>query len=557
MNIYPPRLNLSLIVALAAVVFSTTVWAAEEAPKIRLNSIGFLPDKEKKASIAAPCSQFAVLRVKDGVKVLEGTVGSSFTNPDTEEKLQVADFSALKEPGEYQLDVPGMGRSAPFRVAANVYDEPFYVVTRGMYLWRCGTVVKAIYHGQTFEHGPCHLNDAWMDLITGEHVKVESTKGWHDAGDYNKYVINAGVTVGCMFRAWEDFPAIRKVKLDIPESGGPLPDFLAELKWETDWLLTMQLSDGSVAHKISTMNFGGFILPERETADRFFVPWASAATADFVAMMAQTSRDLRPYDAAYADRCLAAARKSHAFLQAHPQNHNAEMKGVTTGGYGTNDWDDRLWAAAELWETTGDPAVLKDLETRIAGPEAQSRVDADFDWGNVKDLGLITYVLSSRPGRNEELVAKIRASFVAAADGIVQIAASHGYGRPLGSRYYWGCNGGVARQTLVLMTAHRLSPKPEYVQTSLAALDHLFGRNYCGRSFVTGLGFRPPMFPHDRRSGGDNVVDPWPGYLVGGSHPGATHWQDIQGDYRTNEIAINWNSALIYALAAFVEAPGQ
>jgi endoglucanase len=88
-------------------------------------------------------------------------------------------------------------------------------------------------------------------------------------------------------------------------------------------------------------------------------------------------------------------------------------------------------------------------------------------------------------------------------------------------------------------------------------LDHLFGRNYYGRSFVTGLGFRPPMFPHDRRSGGDNVVDPWPGYLVGGSHPGATHWQDIQGDYRTNEIAINWNSALIYALAAFVEAPGQ
>jgi endoglucanase len=292
MNIYPPRLNLSLIVALAAVVFSTTVWAAEEAPKIRLNSIGFLPDKEKKASIAAPCSQFAVLRVKDGAKVLEGTVGSSFTNPDTEEKLQVADFSAFKEPGEYQLDVPGWGGRPPFRVAASVYNEPFYVVTRGMYLWRCGTAVKAIYHGQTFEHGPCHLNDAWMDLITGEHVKVESTKGWHDAGDYNKYVINAGVTVGCMFRAWEDFPAIRKVKLDIPESGGPLPDFLAEIKWETDWLLTMQLPDGSVSHKVSTMNFGGFILPERETADRFFVPWASAATADFVAMMAQTSRDL-------------------------------------------------------------------------------------------------------------------------------------------------------------------------------------------------------------------------------------------------------------------------
>jgi endoglucanase len=551
------RLKLPLVAALAALVLLSTLWAAEEAPKIRLNTIGFLPDKEKKASIAAPCSGFAVVRAKDGAKVLEGTVGSSYLNPDTEEKLQVADFSALREPGEYQLDVPGVGRSAPFRVAASVYNEPFYVVTRGMYLWRCGTAVKAIYHGQTFEHGPCHLDDAWMDLITGEHVKVESTKGWHDAGDYNKYVINAGVTVGCMFRAWEDFPALRKVKLDLPESGGPLPDFLAEIKWETDWLLTMQLPDGAVSHKVSTKNFGGFILPERETADRFFVPWASAATADFVAMMAETARDLRPYDAAYADRCLAAARESYAFLQAHPQNHNAEMKGVTTGAYETTDWDDRLWAAAELWETTGDAAVLKDLETRIAGPDAQGRVDDNFDWDNVKNLGLITYVLSSRPGRNEELVAKIRASFVATADGIVQTAAGHGYGRPFGTRYYWGCNGGVARQSLVLMTAHRLSPKSAYVETTLAALNHLFGRNYYGRSFVTGLGFRPPMFPHDRRSAGDNVVEPWPGYLVGGSNPGATHWQDLQEDYRTNEIAINWNGALIYALAAFVDGSGQ
>ena len=57
----------------------------------------------------------------------------------------------------------------------------------------------------------------------------------------------------------------------------------------------------------------------------------------------------------------------------------------------------------------------------------------------------------------------------------------------------------------------------------------------------------------DRRSGGDNVADPWPGYLVGGPHPKAGDWHDEQGDYRTNEIAINWNSALVYALAACLE----
>lgn len=43
--------------------------------------------------------------------------------------------------------------------------------------------------------------------------------------------------------------------------------------------------------------------------------------------------------------------------------------------------------------------------------------------------------------------------------------------------------------------------------------------------------------------------------LVGGSHPGAKSWRDEQADFRTNEIAINWNAALIYALAGAL--PGR
>ncbi|MGD0383711.1 MAG: glycoside hydrolase family 9 protein, partial [Thermoguttaceae bacterium] len=177
----------------------------------------------------------------------------------------------------------------------------------------------------------------------------------------------------------------------------------------------------------------------------------------------------------------------------------------------------------------------------------------NWDWEEVKNLGLFTYLFSKRPGCDEALLAQVRESLLATADAIVKTRDRHGYARPLGTRYYWGCNGGVARQTLNLCAAYRLSPKPEYLETALDAINHLFGRNYYGRSFVTGLGDRPPMHPHDRRSGGDNVVDPWPGYLVGGPHPRATDWHDIQDDFRTNEIAINWNAALIYALAAFID----
>jgi endoglucanase len=547
-------IKIALVGALASTLLITSVTAAEEAPKIRLNSVGYLPAKEKKASIAAECSKFAVVRVKDNQKVLEGATTGPALNADTNEQIYTADFSAIKQPGEYRLEVTGVGKSAPFRVAGDVYNRPFYTVMRGMYLWRCGTAVKGTHNGNTFSHEACHMEDAWLDAVTGEHVRKEGTKGWHDAGDYNKYTVNAGVTVGAMFRAWEDFgPAIQKIRLDIPESGGKLPDFLAELKWEIDWLLTMQAPDGSVYHKVSTKKFGGFILPELEKEPRYFTPWGSPATADFTAMTAQAARHFRPYESEYADRCLEAAKKSYEFLKAHPENHNPDQTGFTTGGYGTRDADDRLWAAAELWQSTGDSDVLADLETRIKS--VQGKFDVNWDWGEVKNLGLFTYLFSKRTGRDEALLAQVRDSLLATADEIVKTCNQHGYGRPLGTLYYWGCNGGVARQTLNLCAAYRLSPKPEYLETALDAVNYLFGRNCYGRSFVTGIGDLPPMHPHDRRSGADNVVDPWPGYLVGGPHPRATDWRDVQEDFRTNEIAINWNAALIYALAAFIDPP--
>ncbi len=552
--------GLLLAFAFCAIVPVNSAWAADESSAIRLNTIGYLPLAEKKASLAAPCAMFAVVRVSDNSTVCAGKVTGPRWDADTGESLYTADFSEVKTPGDYQLVVPGVGQSAPFHIAADVYREPFYTVMRGFYLWRCGIAVSSTYHGHTFAHAACHTNDAWLDYVGGGHTRRDGTKGWHDAGDYNKYTVNAGVTLGVLFRAWEDFgPQLRNVRLDLPESGGKLPDFLAELKWELDWLLTMQAPDGSVYHKLSTTSFGGFIPPEQDTAERYFTPWGSEATADFVAMTAQAARIFRPYDPVFAARCLQAAQKSYRFLQAHPKYHPADQTGFSTGPYEVNDPNhraggipqNRLWAAAELWETTGSPDVLRDLETRIR--EVGGRVDADFDWDETKNLGLITYLFSQRSGRDPVLVALVRSNLLAVADDIVQTARSDSYGRPLGSRYYWGCNGGVARQTVLLMAADRLSSgKGGYRAAGLDALNHLFGRNCYGRSFVTGIGYRPPMHPHDRRSGANNMLDPWPGYLVGGPHPRATDWHDVQGDFKTNEIAINWNAALVYALAAFL-----
>jgi endoglucanase len=533
--------------------------------RIRLDTVGYLPNHAKRASVASPCSQFTVRNADTDNAAFTGTVSRPLNNADTGEDLYIADFSALKTPGTYYLDIPGVGRSAPFRVGGDVYNDAFTLVTHGMTLWRCGQAVSETYHGETFTHAACHTEDAYLDYVGGGHVRKDATGGWHDAGDYNKYVVNAGISVGVMLQAWEQFPdRLKRVSLGLPESGNGIPDYLDEVKYELDWVLKMQADDGSVYHKVSTLSFGGFIPPETETADRYFVPWGSPATADFVAMTAMAARIYRPFDSKFADRCLAAAQRSYDFLQAHPEDHSPDQRGFRTGGYTTTDDDDRLWAAAEMWETTGDPRCLQDLETRLRAwaphgegsmqsPATTGKVEAIWDWSDVADQGIFTYLLSKRRGRDSDLVDELHRDLIATADKVVDIAHRDDYARPMGNVFFWGCNGAVARQVVLLQTANRLSPNPAYVETSLDAIHHLLGRNVYGRSFVTGLGFDPPNHPHDRRSHENGVTNAWPGYLVGGAWPEATSWRDEQGHFQTNEIAINWNSAMIYALAGFYE----
>jgi endoglucanase len=527
-------------------------------PAVHLNTVGYLPESRKLGTAAVKIENFVVRDLKTGRQVMQGTASQTEVR-SAGKPLYEADFSAVTREGTYRIEFGERG-SSEFHVAKDVYNWPFYCVMRAMYLSRCGIEVSAVTGGKRFEHGPCHTEDAYLDFIGGPVGKrKDAAGGWHDAGDYNKYTVNAAFTVGTILTAWEHFhERLAPLKLDIPESGNQTPDFLDEARWELDWLLKMQASDGSVYHKVSTRDFAGYILPQNEREHRYFSPWSSVATADFVAVMAQSSRVYRGVDKDFSERCLIAGKKGYTFLQSHYEAHQPDLSAFHTGRYEAADPDHRLWAAAELWETTGDTDVLRDCEKRLDSTRSDSQtnslaVDADWDWSNVRNLGAFTYVRSKRRERDPATVARVRNDTLRVADGIAEAAVRHPYGRPLGNKYYWGCNGTVARQTINLNVAYELTSDGRYRDTMLDALNHLFGRNPYGRSYVTGLGRRPPLFPHDRRSAGDKANVPWPGYLVGGPWPKPTDWLDDKDNYQTNEIAINWNSALVYALAAFVD----
>jgi endoglucanase len=540
-----------ILTLILAVLLAFTQSASAQDQVIHLNSLGYLPQSAKKASITGETKSFVIKRSTDQSVVFKGEATKPVFQKDVDQNVQMADFTSLSKKGKYYLETLEGTKSAEFEISPTVFNQAFYTSMRAFYLWRCGTAVSGDHNGHHFEHGECHVDDGYEDFQGKPDQRRDGTKGWHDAGDYGKYVVNAGITVGMMFMAWDQFQNnLKKIALDLPETADGYPDFLKEMKWETDWLFTMQYTDGSgkVSHKLTRKNFSDFITAEDDKEKRYFTDWSSAATADFVAMMAQAARYFEPYDKAYAQKCLAAAEVSYKFLKENPEDKRFSQGEFRTGGYQTTDPDDRLWAAVEMWETTGNQEYLKDFEARAK--KMDFKIDEDWDWGDVSNLGMFEYILSKKSGKDPEIVNAIKKNILDVANAISLKATSDVYGRPLG-RYYWGCNGTIARQVLNLQVANKIDAKKIYTQTSLDAIDHLFGRNYYNRSYVTGLGINPAMNPHDRRSGADNEAEPWPGYIVGGGHS-ATGWHDKQEDYATNEIAINWQAALVYALAAFV-----
>ncbi len=541
------------LISLYFLLLTISFEAFSQTYPVHLNSIGFLPELPKVASIPHECRDFKVMNGASGKEVFSGKTTGPVYQKDVDQKVWSADFSKLKKPGRYYLEVPGVGRSAEFEVSDDVFDFAAKTGMRAFYLWRCGMGVHGEFDGNTYETEACHLNDAYEDYIGRPGSQRDGTGGWHDAGDHGKYTVNAGVTLGVLFYAWDHFQKqLNTIDYELPETAPGFPEFLQELKWETDWLLKMPYPDGSgrVSHKLTRTNFSGFIMPQDDDAKRYFTEWSSAATADFVAVMAMAARYFKPYDAAYAQKCLDAARTSYRFLLENPEHKKFVQGDFKTGGYQTSDDDDRLWAAAEMWETTGDPAALEDFEKRAAAMNFE--IDEDWDWSDVSNLGMFTYALSERKGKNVETAKTISRNIVANADALVAKGREDVYNRPLGGRYYWGCNGTVARQTVNLQVANKIRPNREYIETALKAVDHIFGNNYYNRSYVTGLGIQPPMNPHDRRSGADGVEAPWPGYIVGGGHS-ATDWVDVEESYSHNEVAINWQAALVYALAGFLK----
>ena len=558
------------------ILLVTVAWGAFGAStEIKVDQVGYLPDATKLAMLVhlnGRAERFMVRRAGDDSIAFEGKLSAPVFDADSGDQVQAADFTKLTSPGEYYVEIPDVGRSWRLRIAPNVYLHTYFLAMRSYYGQRCGTAVDLSPDFPQYKHAACHLEGAFHPSSgkDGTHV---SSHGWHDAGDYGRYMVNSGISTGTVLWTWEIFQdRIKKISLHLPESGNGLPDLLNEARWNLDWMLTMQDDDGGVWHKQTSTHFCAFIMPEADQLTSYVIgtgsqPYkSSCATADFAAVMAIAARLYQPFDAAYANRCLAAAKRAWNWVEQNPDVVFHNPPGISTGDYGDPQCDDEhLWAAAELSRTTGDATYTRYFRDHYREHLNTISSTTPPTWSMVAPLALWSYVLGN--GRNAEASDAIRRQSLTAADEVAGRAARNPYRIALTRKdYIWGSNGVLGNYALQLLIANRFRPDARYRDAALDSLHYLLGRNALSLSFVTQVGENYPHHPHHRPSAADGVELPWPGLLVGGPNPGrqdgymkkllapdvpaAKMYVDVEGAYACNEVAINWNAPLVFLLAS-------
>jgi endoglucanase len=546
---------------------------ADGEPAIALNQIGFPPAAAKWAAVpATKASDFSVVDAKTGKPAWSGALGAAAVWAPAEESIQLADFSAFKTPGTYKLHVDGVADSPAFVIAPDAYAALNAGALRAFYLNRAGIELDAKHAGAWARPAGhpdtrvlVHASAAGPGRPEGS--VISAPKGWYDAGDYNKYIVNSGITVYTLLAAYEQFPEFfQRQSLNIPESGDGLPDLLNEALWNLEWMLAMQdPADGGLYHKLTNKGFDGIVMPDKATSERYVVQKTTAAALDFAAVMAQASRVFTGFEAkrpGLAERMRKAALAAWAWAAKNPAVVYKQPPDIHTGGYDDDQLEDEFaWAAAELYITTRDDAFYSAFKAHPVPAAVPS-------WGGVNGLAwmsLAQHRARLTPAADQRLIEE-RIGGLAASLAGVWSSSPYRVGMAKAADFNWGSNSGLLNQAMMLIQGYRLSGDRRQLDAAQSALDFVMGRNPLGTSMVTGFGTRSPQHPHHRPSEADGIAEPVPGFLVGGPNAGrqdakdcpvpypstvpAKAWLDHVCSYASNEIAINWNAPLVYVSAA-------
>lgn len=534
---------------------------------IKINQVGFLPNSPKVAVVPATVDsdEFNITDSASGEVIFSGNLSAAKIWAPSSESVKLADFSSLTTDGEYRLNVAGLAASNSFTIGQNVLADVHDAAVKAYYYNRASTALDATHAGQ-WARAAGHLDTevrihpSAATASRPAESTISAPKGWYDAGDYGKYIVNAGISTYTLLIALEHFESFYNSRtFNLPESNDSVPDLLNEIMWNLEWMEAMQDLDGGVYHKLTTKRFSGEIMPAQGTAPRYVVQKTTAATLNFAAVMATASRIVSDYPDAFPGKAAAyraAAISAWQWAEANPTITYSQPADVFTGAYGdSNLTDEFAWAAAELHILTGEAAYLTVFNAQ--NPQASTPW-----WAGVSALGLISLADHGAGILSTTDLEAVENKITASADNLLSAQQGSAYGVTKNSGFVWGSNSAFLNDAFMLIQAYRLTDNRNYLDAAAANMDYILGRNATDYSFVTGHGDKTPMDIHHRPSVADGIVAPVPGFVAGGPHNGqqdncnypsdlpAKSYLDDWCSYSTNEITINWNAPLVYVLAA-------
>ena len=563
--------------------------------KVRYNHVGYTPVSPKVFLLAAepacvPGKGFAPafeVVSQSGSVVYTAAMSGQKVCDYTDEFIWKGDFSPVREPGRYKVRVTEgekvLSESHLFEVSEGIAPELLRLTLKSFYFQRSGVELPADKAGK-WARPAAHLDDC---IEFHPSMNREGTwnahGGWYDAGDYGKYIVNGGVSLATLLLAAEFtekkmaapgicFPANRSMDLPLFRK-----NLLDEIRFELEFFLRMQDTDGGVFFKVSPVHWDGFVTPTQsdESQKRQILGKSTTSTLNFAGALAQAHRVFESVDSAFAQQCLRAAIRAYAWAVENPDvtyPHNTEG----SGGYGDDRYDDEFfWARAMLFREVCDGVKFctdceRGADCKLSPSSGNLRdlllrdmekcpPSLGLDWRDTQNLGWIALALQSR---DLDLQVRARNTLKVVADEIVRLAGEDAYGLAL-RRFIWGSNGDIANHALTLFLVNSWSPSSTYVDCAKRMLDFIFGKNPVERCFVSGAAWSSPKFLHHRICHSDGIDEPIPGLVAGGinadrqdmhrfpHYPGAQpgfSYTDERVSFASNETAINWNAPLVAAL---------
>ena len=569
----------------ATTLFRTLCEPQRYSPAIHVNQEGYVPSLPKKAMIGyylgdlgemnvPAASGFAIIDARSGASVYRGSltlrpdVGYNIS-PAPYQKVLMADFSDFTTPGEYQLQVAGLGASLPFVINDGIAMGFARTYALGLYHQRCGSANVLPF--TRFIHDACHTHAAqipvqadpqfaftWATIasyggeagadnptqiapkLTSEAAQlypfvnkgtVDVSGGHHDAGDYSKYTSNSAELIHYLMFTVDSIPGVAAMdNLGLPESGDGISDVLQEAKIEADYIAKLQDADGGFYFLTYPKNreYESGTQPDHGDAQVVW-PKNTSVTAAAVAALAECASSplMKKHYPAAAAQYLRQATLGWEFLSAAIAKYGkagAYQKITFYGDHYTHD-DELAWAACELFLATGEAQYQQKLFSYFPNPSDSSTFRWGWwrlseCWGNA----IRSYAFAARSGRlpqsalDAAYLASCEREVVAAGDDALDWSAKNAYATPFpiatkrvrGAGWYFSLD-----QASDLAVAYQINPKPAYLDALVGAMNYEGGTNPVNVTYLTGLGTKRQREIVDQNSQSDRRILPRSGIPLG------------------------------------------